>query len=257
MADFVGELLGSRDLADLASRIYGLGSGLRAKLMTDPVKTTPSNKALIFFFGRSLKTYHAAAELLRMGFWQDAAVLGRVLREAEYQVRWIVRGGDEIAQLFLQDYSRNRRNIMKTLAKHGDAEIKAQAQDIVKSTPADETLDEWWRNWWSKRPNEGIGWLAGQLGYRAHRFEYGTLSAFVHTSPAVMDFYFHEARDSGGVILESRPGVSDENREFANVVVFSIFAAFVDICAAFAGHMKLGFEDELSQIGDQISRQFS
>ena len=84
MSDFVGELLGSRDLADLASRIYAVADGLRAKLVTGPVRTTPSNTALIFFFGRGLKTYHAAVELLRMGFWQDAAVLARVLREAEY-----------------------------------------------------------------------------------------------------------------------------------------------------------------------------
>lgn len=38
--DFVGELLGSRELADLASRIYRLGDALRAKLVTGPVKTT-------------------------------------------------------------------------------------------------------------------------------------------------------------------------------------------------------------------------
>jgi len=256
VSDFVGELLGSRDLADLASRIYAVADGLRAKLVTGPVRTTPSNTALIFFFGRGLKTYHAAVELLRMGFWQDAAVLARVLREAEYQVRWIAAGGDETAQLFLRDYDRNRRNVMRTLAKHGDPEIKTQAQEIVEGTAADGTLDEWWRNWWSKKPKEGIGWLAEQLGYKTHRFEYAALSAFVHTSPALADFYFHEAKE-GGVTLESRPGVSDENREFAEVVVFSIFAAFVDICGAFAGKMGFGLEDELQQIVERIHQAFS
>jgi len=54
--DFVGELLGSRELADLSSRIYRLGDILRGKLMTGPVKTTASNTAAIFFFGRCLKT---------------------------------------------------------------------------------------------------------------------------------------------------------------------------------------------------------
>lgn len=258
MSDFVQELLGSRDLADLANRIYRLADALRAKLMTDRVQLTaskPSNTALIFFFGRFFKTYQAAVELLRMGFWQDAAVLARVLREAEYQARWIVTGGDETARLFLRDYERNRRRVLSTLAKHGDPEVKAQAQEIVESTPVDETLDEWWRNWWSRKPNEGIGWLAEQVGHKAaHRFEYATLSAFVHTSPALMDFYFHQAKDAVGAILESGPGVSIENREFVNVVVFSIFAASADICGAFAQQMGFGFEGELSQVDDQIRR---
>ena len=256
-ADFVGELLGSRELADLASRIYKLGDALRAKLVTGPVKITASNTAAIFFFGRCLKTYQAAVELLRIGFWQDAAVLARVLRETHYQICWIVAGGDATARLFLQDYNRNRRNVMRTLAKHGDPEIKTQAQAVVENTPADETLDEWWKNWWSKQRNEGISWLAEKLEYKAHRFEYAALSAFVHTSPALTDFYFHEPKNGGGVILETRPGISDENREFADTVVFSVFAAFVDICAAFAKQMGFGFEDELTQISERIRKQFA
>jgi len=255
MADFVGELLDSRELADLASRIYRLGNALRAKLVSDRIKTATSTNALIFFFARGFKTYQAAVELLRVGFWQDAAVLARVLREAEYQARWISRAGDETAKLFLQDYSRNRRRVMTTLAEHGDPAIRIKAQEVVDSTEDDEVLDEWWRNWWSKKPKQGIGWLAEQLGYQAHRFEYATLSAFVHTSPALTDFYFHEEKERGaGVLVETRPGVSEENREFANVVVFSTFAAFVDICAVFSAHMEFGFEDELRQISEGIRK---
>jgi hypothetical protein len=191
-----------------------------------------------------------------MGFWQDAAVLARVLREAHYQISWIVAGGDATARLFLQDYNRNRRNVMRTLAKHGDPEIKTQAQAVVENTPADETLDEWWRNWWRKQRNEGIGWLAQKLEYTAHRFEYATLSAFVHTSPALADFYLHEPNGAGAV-LETRPGISDENREFADAVVFSVFAAFVDTCAAFAKLMEFGFEDDLREISERIREQFA
>lgn len=79
--------------------------------------------------------------------------------------------------------------------------FKTQAQAVVENTPADETLDEWWKNWWSKERNEGIGWLAQKLEYRAHRFEYATLSAFVHTSPALTDFYFHEPKNGAGAML--------------------------------------------------------
>ncbi|MGD0119649.1 MAG: DUF5677 domain-containing protein [Candidatus Binatus sp.] len=257
MSDFVGELLGSRELADLASRIYGLGDTLRAKLLSGRLTKAPSTAASIFFFGRCMKTYQAAVELLRLGFWQDAAVLARVLREAEYQISWIASGGDATAQLFLKDHSRNRRNVIRTLSKHGDPEIKAQAQEIIEGTASDETLDEWWRNWWSKERNQGIGWLAEKLGRNAHRFENATLSAFVHTSPALLDFYFHEAGDGFGVIVESRPGVSDENREFAETVVFSVFAAFVEVCTAFAQQMGFGFEDELTQITERIRLQFA
>lgn len=251
MPDFVGELLESRDLADLASQIYRLADALRTKLVTDQVKATPTNTALIFFFARCFKTFQAAIELLRMGFWQDAAVLARVLREAEYQVRWIASGGDGTAELFLQDYQRNRRKIMRNMAKHGDPEIKIQAQKVVKGTAANKRLGEWWRNWWSKRPKQGIGWLAEQLGYKAHRFEYATLSAFVHSSPALADFYFHEARD-GRMTVESRPGIFDENRDFAKVVAFSVFAASLDVCDLFARQMGFDHADEIKQIGQRI-----
>jgi hypothetical protein len=71
-ADFVGELLGSRELGDLASRIYRLGDGLRARLVSGPIARAPGNTASIFFFGRCFKSYQAAVELLRLEFWQDA-----------------------------------------------------------------------------------------------------------------------------------------------------------------------------------------
>ncbi len=256
MAEFVGELLGSRDFADLASRIYELGSAIRAKLVNEGVPRTPSHTASIFYFARSLKTFHAAIELLRLGFWQDAAVLARVLREAQYQLAWIVAGGDETAQLFVDDYHRNRRKVLRTLAEHGDPEIKNQAQETIQGTAPDALLDEWWRNWWSKERKEGIGWLAEKLGYTAHRLEYATLSAFVHSSPALADYYFHESKE-GQLILETRPGISDENREFAEVAVFSVFLAFSDTCAAFARQMGFGFESESKDINERIRRQFT
>jgi uncharacterized protein DUF5677 len=256
-ADFVGELLGSRELAELASRIYRLGDALRLKLVSRPVKANVANTAAIFFFGRCLKTYQAAVELLRMGYWQDAAVLARVLREAHYQICWIMTGGENTARLFLQDYTRNRRNVMRTLAKHGDSEIKIQAQVVIENTTPDETLDEWWKNWWSKQRNEGIGWLAQRLEYTAHRLEYATLSAFVHTSPALLDFYFHAPKEGADAILETRPGISDENREFADAVVFSVFAAFVDACAVFTKQMEFGLDDDVTEISEQIRKQFA
>jgi hypothetical protein len=256
IADFVGELLGSRQLGEMATQIYELGDSLRAKLMSAPVETTASNTASIFFFARCLKTYQAAIGLLREGFWQDAAVLARVLREAEYQVCWIALGGDKTARLFLEDYKRNRRKVMRTLAEHGDPAIKTQAQAVIRGTVADQTLDEWWRNWWSKKRKEGIGWLAEKLGRKAHRFEYAALSAFVHTSPALVDFYFHERTDGAGVIVETRPGASEENREYAETVVFSVLAAFVDACTAFSQQMGFGCEGKLAEINQRIRKQF-
>ena len=59
-----------------------------------------------------------------------------------------------------------------------------------------------------------------------------------------------------GVIVESRPGVSEENRDWANTVAFSVFAAFVDTCGAFAQQMGFHFRDELTQINQRITEQF-
>jgi hypothetical protein len=53
MRDFVGnEILGSREYAELANRLYRLGDGLRTKLLSDLIKVTRSNTPLIFFFSR-------------------------------------------------------------------------------------------------------------------------------------------------------------------------------------------------------------
>lgn len=249
MSDFVGELLGSRDLANLASRIYRLADALRAKLVSNPVKR--ADVALIFFFARCFKSFRASVELLRLGFWQDAALVARVLREAAYQAFWIARGGDEVGKLFLENHERNRRKVMRDLAKHGDPEIKPKAQEVVDSVPRDKALDDWWRNWWSPKWEEGIRWLAEQVGHgHAHRFEYGTLSAFVHTSPALLGHYLHEGAD--GVVLETRPGVSDDNRDFADAIVFSIFASFVDVCALTAQQFGLDHEDEIKEITECV-----
>jgi Family of unknown function (DUF5677) len=253
---YIGELLESRELGDLASRIYELGAALRARLMSSRVQKRAASKAAIFFFARTFKTYQAAVVLLRQGFWQDAAVLARVLREAEYQISWVTLGGDNTARLFLEDYQRNRRRVVRTLARHGDTEIKARAQAALDSTPADQALDEWWRNWWSKKRNEGIGWLADKLGRKAYRLEYAALSAFVHTSPALADFYFHGRADGAGVIVETKPGVSDENREYAQTIVFSVLAGFVDACGAFAQQMGFNFEGELLEINERIRELF-
>jgi hypothetical protein len=177
-----------------------------------------------------------------------------VLREAEYQICWIANGGNDTGRLFLENHERHRRKVMRTLAKHGDPAIRTQAQAVLESTPADE-FDRWWTNWWSPKRDEGIGWLAEtKLGRTAYRLEYAQLSAFVHSSPALLDFYFRDAKD--GLIMETRPGVSEENREWANTVAFSIFTAFVDTCGTFTQQMAFGFEDEVTQINERIRKQF-
>jgi hypothetical protein len=82
----------------------------------------------VFFFARGFMTFQATALLWQTGFWQDAAVLSRSLREASYQARWIAKRGDEASRLFFVDHERNRRKVMKTLGRVAPPEIKAQAQ---------------------------------------------------------------------------------------------------------------------------------
>ena len=245
--DFVGELLGSRAHAALASKLYRLGDALRTNLLTAKIQTRPINTAIIFYFARGFKTYQAAITLLRIGFPQDAAVLARVLREASYQVRWLVKGGDDAAQLFVQDYERNSRKVIHTLAEIAEPpEIKARAQEIAESTPPDEELDEWWRNWWGK--SKSIAWLASQVdSTAAYRLEYGNLSAFVHSSPALLNYYFRP-REGGGAVLETRPGIANENRGVAYTSLWTIFSAFLEICKTVCSQLTIDFAKELAEI---------
>jgi hypothetical protein len=173
----------------------------------------------------------------------------RVLREAEYQISWITKGGDDTARLFLEDYARRRRNLIHILANHGSAEIKPQAEAMVEDAP-----EKQWPNWWSKKGDEGIGWLARQLGRRAHPLEYAKLSEFAHSSAPSADTYFRDAE--GGLILQTRPGVSEKDQKWADTMAYSVFAAFADACGAFAQQMELDFKDELTQIYQRIEKQF-
>ena len=254
MSDAVGELLESRELAALASRIYRLGDAIRAKVRSDTFKLGAVNTALLFFFARTFKTYQAAISLLSNGFWQDAAVLARVLREASYQAAWIAKGGEPTAMLFSSDYERNRRNVIRTLAEVAVPEIKAQAREIAAATAPDEMLDEWWRNWWSKKREHSIGWLARELGYSAgHRLEFPTLSAFVHSSPALLNHYLHD-RAKGEMMLETRPGIADEDRSFAETVTWTIFAAFIDACRTFTAGVGFDFEKDFEQLDGEMRK---
>jgi hypothetical protein len=245
--DFVGELLGSRNNAALASKIYRLADSIRDKLIAEQVQARRINTAVIFFFARGFKTFQAAITLLRCGFPQDAAVLARVLREASYQARWLMKGGDEGADLFVQDYERNSRKVIHMLAEIAEPkEVRARAQDIADKIPPDDTLDEWWKNWWGK--TKSIAWLADQVDSRsAYRLEYGNLSAFVHSSPALLNYYLRP-QETGGAFLETRPGIVNENRQMAATTLWSIFSSFVDICKILASQLHFDFSEELAAI---------
>jgi hypothetical protein len=224
-----------------------MADSIRTKLIAERIEARPINTALIFFFARGFKTYQAVITLLRLGFPQDATVLARVLREASYQARWLMKGGNEAAQLFVRDYERNSRKLIKTLADIAEpAEIRARAQEIAAGTPPDEELDEWWRNWWGK--SQSIAWLAAQVdSTAAYRLEYGNLSAFVHSSPALLNYYFRP-REGGGAVLETRPGIADENRELAYTTLLTVFSAFLDICTILVSQLGFDFGRELADI---------
>jgi hypothetical protein len=251
--DFAGELLGSRELADLASRLYRLGDCIRGCLAGESLKAKPLSGALVFYFARSFKTFQAAVTLVQTGFWQDAAVLARVLREADYQIRWVAAGGDSVAKLFMDDFERNRRRVMATLARLGDPEIKARAQAMVDETEPDQLLDEWWTNWWSKDRKKNIRCLAEQTGYpNAHQLEYPTLSAFVHSPPALVDYYLHTAWGENGVTLETRPGLYSDNQAAAEAVLWTVFDAHLSICRVFASQIGIPCEQALQDIDERI-----
>jgi len=75
------------DLSTASRVLHSLGETFREKLIEKPVPTTKT--PLVLFFARGFMTYQAVIRLWKGGFWQDAAVLSRSLREASYQARWL------------------------------------------------------------------------------------------------------------------------------------------------------------------------
>jgi hypothetical protein len=133
-----------------------LGDEIRTKILEKPLP--PIHAPLVFFFARGFMTFQATALLWQAGFWQDAAVLSRSLREASYQARWTAKRGDEASQLFLVDHERNRRKVLNTIGRVATPEIKAQAQKVVADMEPSPELDAWWRNWWGR--DKSLSWLA-------------------------------------------------------------------------------------------------
>jgi hypothetical protein len=138
----------ARDLSTASQALHRLGDEIRTKMLE---KSLPSIQApLVFFFARGFMTFQATALLWEAGFWQDAAVLSRSLREASYQARWLAKRGDEASHLFFVDHERNRRKVMQTLGRVAPPEIKAQAQKVVADMEPSPELEAWWRNWWGR-----------------------------------------------------------------------------------------------------------
>jgi Family of unknown function (DUF5677) len=120
------------DLSTASRVLYRLGETFREKLLEKPIPATKT--PLVFFFARGFMTYQAVIRLWEGGFWQDAAVLSRSLREASYQARWAAKCGDEAAGLFMQDHERNWRKVMRTISETATPDVKSKAQEMTKAS---------------------------------------------------------------------------------------------------------------------------
>lgn len=238
----------ARDLSTASQALHRLGDEIRTKILEKPL---PSIHApLVFFFARGFMTFRATALLWQNGFWQDAAVLSRSLREASYQARWIAKRGDEASQLFFVDHERNRRKVLKTLGRVAPPEIKAQAQKVVAEIEPAAEPDAWWRNWWGR--DKSLSWLAREIGAGdAYLTEYAMLSAFTHSSPAIFSHYLEPC--AGGFTMRTRPGFP-ENREFAHAILWTTLAAFTDLCAVLAEALEIDCAAQLKEAGDALQR---
>jgi hypothetical protein len=236
------------DLSTASQALNRLGDEIRTNILEKPLP--PIHAPLVFFFARGFMTFQATALLWQAGFWQDAAVLSRSLREASYQARWTAKRGDEASNLFFVDHERNRRKVMETLSQAAPPEIKAQAQKVVADMEPSPEVEPWWRNWWGR--NKSLSWLAGQIGAGdAYLTEYAMLSAFTHSSPAIFSHYL-TPRD-GGFTLRTRPGFP-ENREFAHAILWTSIAAFTDLCAVLSVALEIDCTAQLKEVGDALQR---
>jgi Family of unknown function (DUF5677) len=238
------------DLSTASRVLYSLGETLREKLLEKPIPTMKT--PLVFFFARGFMTYQAIIRLWEGGFWQDAAVLSRSLREASYQARWAAKCGDEAAGLFMQDHERNWRKVMRTISEIAAPDVKSKALEIVADIKPDAELDVWWHNWWGKE--KSIYWLTKQIGAKdAYLIEYAALSAFVHSSPAVLTHYLAPDSERGGFALRTRSDLRS-NREFAHAILWTTLAAFADLCAVLGSELGLDCGSQLEEAGEALAR---
>ena len=119
----------ARDLSRASQALHRVGEAIRAKVLEKPLPS--KNAPLVFFFARGFLTFQATARLWEGGFWQDAAVLSRSLREASYQARWTAKCGAEASSLFFVDHERNRRKVIRTIGRVGPPDVREKAQGVV------------------------------------------------------------------------------------------------------------------------------
>jgi Family of unknown function (DUF5677) len=238
----------ARDLSTASQALYRVGEAIRAKILEKPLPKR--NAPLVFFFARGFLTFQATSRLWEGGFWQDAAVLSRSLREASYQARWTAKRGDEASNLFFIDHERNRRKVIRTVGRVAPPDVREEAQRAVADMEPATAFDAWWRNWWGRK--KSLSWLAEQIGAGdAYLTDYATLSAFAHSSPAIFSHYL-SPRD-GGFTLRTRPGLPEE-RDFAHAILWTALAAFTDLCAVLAVELDLDCVAELKEAGDALEQ---
>jgi hypothetical protein len=152
----------------------------------------------------------------------------------------------------MQDHERNWRKVIRTISEVAAPDVKSKALELVADIKPDAELDVWWRNWWGK--GKSICWLTKQIGANdAYLIEYAALSAFVHSSPAVLTHYLAPDNERGGFALRTRPGLRS-NREFAHAILWTALAAFADLCAALCLGLELDCGSQLDEAGEALAR---
>jgi hypothetical protein len=242
-------------------RICDLASAMVARVKTDLEgrrADTLAKNATLYWFAKGAKTYEAILNLWELGYWQDAAMLGRTVLDIFFQIAYLATDPERLATKFWDDPGPRWSKMLKDVIAHGepDADVRAAFAEFLarKNITEDEIgrVDSWWvddlaqkTEGNSKRPNRQIRSLAEATGMkRAYVSQYPLLSFLVHSSSPAWRYYLIPKPAGPAVDWGANPPLAELRAE-AEMMLSVAPVVLADVINAMSQIWELDYSNEL------------
>lgn len=259
-----GEIEMSPPLRRICDLVAELVARVKRDLEKRPLDNLPK-KITLYWFAKAAKTYEATLRLWTIGYWQDAAILGRTIWDIFFQVAYLATDPERLASKFWADPIPRWSKMLKDIAEHGvpDEETRTWFAEYLKRTNISEDEIRRVESWWvdesadenrveSKRPNRQLRSLAEAVGSeRAYLSQYPVLSFLVHGSPPAMRYYVLVMPDRFAVDWTANSPPADVYNE-AEMMLSAAPVVMADVIQAISAIWGLDYSDELAVFKEMV-----
>lgn len=209
---------------------------------------TPFQEISLFFLTKSFKSFWAIIELSKMGFGEDALILGRSLFENAINYLYISKDPEKRTDLYMKHDcigSKRYLNICKNsnTAIPNEDIVSQEVENNYQEVKKDYKGDIWWHD---KKLKD----MAIEVGLEeTYNLIYPLHSEFVHSGIKAMKYYIHSEDEK--VIVNYGP-----SENFVDNALISNFNSLVRVLDTYINKIGLPYEKELQAVIDEGAKLF-